>query len=145
LRQGLEKGTLNSKGDWRTDISPDSVQAMDRAHAAIIRRWQEEHAPEIQEGRDPVRMFSQMRDRAQEVKNRLDAGGPRNIPIWANVKSGKMPQAIQNSMANIPWNTVSGSTKSALSKAIASGDWGRTTRILQFAKLGVPVGDDSGQ
>lgn len=142
LRRNLEQGTLNTKGDWRTDLSPESVQIMDRAHAKVIREWQEQHAPDMQEGRNPTRMFAQLRDRAEEARNRVISGEPKDIPILGALKSGKMPSAIQNSMANIPWNTVAASTKAAAARAIQSGDWGRTTRILQLAKLGVPVPDD---
>lgn len=138
LRRALEQGTLNNKGDWATDIHPDSVASINRAHAGIIRDWQDTHAPEIQESRDPTRMFSQMRDRLQEATNRAESGTQKTIPIW----NKKIPQPIQNSMLNIPWNTVAGATQAKLAKAMARQDWSSATRILQLAKLGVPVGDE---
>lgn len=138
-------GNLTPTGTWRDRINPDNAAAIDRAHARIIRGWQDEQDPGIQERRNPTRTASEMRDRLQEAQNRKAAGTPKDIPFFGAIRKGKMPNILQNSILNVPVNTSAAAWKASLAKALETGEWTKTAPALRAGKLATETDTEEGQ
>lgn len=139
---GGSGGNLTPTGTWRDRVSPDGAAAIDRAHARIIRNWQDEQDPNIQERRNPTRTASEMRDRLQDKQNRDTAGVPSNVPIWGALKNGKMPSFTTDS---IPVNTAAAKWKAAVANSLKTGDWTKTAAALRGGKLASETDTEDGQ
>ena len=142
LRKQLENGTLERDGSWKDKIDPNSLAKLDRAHAGVLRDYLSQQDPDLGAMNSAYEAFSKGKEFLTRADNAKNYKGTKDIPIYSSVRKGQIPQAINNSMANVPWNTVAGSTKAALSRSIASGNWTKATRILQLTRVGVPVPDD---
>lgn len=146
LRRDLEAGTVSRKGNWADNIDPKSLEKLDRNHAGMLRDWMDNNAPDIKTGNSIYSMYATGHKLLQDAYNKSRTGSGLPMP-GLNLPSGKlsMPKFIQDSFVGVPWNTVSGATKSALAKSLSKSDWGNAQHIMQFAKLGVPYNEEQNQ